>query len=115
MRAAQNAAYDADNDGYLKGRTEMQYLLMLHAEEAGWERLTKEQQQQGAAAYMAYGEALKQAGVLSGSNRLRPSSEATTGRVANGKPQGGDGTYVDTRVLLGGYNLCVGTDIGTGI
>src|SRR5229473_1741753 len=67
-----------DYDGYLKGRTEMQYLLMLHAEEAGWERLTKEQQQQGAAAYMAYGEALKQAGVLRGSNRLRPSSAATT-------------------------------------
>jgi hypothetical protein len=39
-----------DDDGYLKGRTGMQYLLMLHAEEAGWERLTKEQQQQGAAA-----------------------------------------------------------------
>ena len=76
----------------------MQYLLMLHAEEAGWERLTKEQQQQGAAAYMAYGEALKQAGVLRGSNRLRPSSAATTVRLTNGKPQAGAGA---TQSLLG--------------
>src|SRR5258708_16895418 len=103
-----------DNDVYLKGRTEMQYLLMLHAEEAGWERLTKEQQQQGAAAYMAYGEALKQAGVLRGSNRLRPSSAATTVRVANGKPQVVDGPYVESKEQIGGYHLIDGGEVGTG-
>ena len=43
------------------------------------------------AAYKAYTEALTKAGVLKGSNRLQPSSAATTVRVANGKPQVLDG------------------------
>jgi hypothetical protein len=32
----------------------MQYLLMLYAEEAGWNKLTKAEQEQGVAAYRAY-------------------------------------------------------------
>ncbi len=64
----------------------MQYLVMLYAEEAGWNKLTKAEQEQGMAAYKAYTEALTKAGVLKGSNRLQPSSAATTVRVANGKP-----------------------------
>ncbi len=83
----------------------MQYLLMLHSEEAGWDRMTQEQQQQGYAAYMAYSEALKKAGVLLGSNRLRPSSSATTVRLENGKPKVLDGPYVDSKEQIGGYYL----------
>src|SRR5260370_39393511 len=101
--------------GYLKGRTEMQYLLMLHAEEGAWDRMTKEQQQQGYAAYMAYTEALKQAGTLRGSNRLRPSSAATTVRVANGKPQVLDGPYVESKEQIGGYYLIDVTDLDPAI
>ena len=40
----------------------MQYLLMLHIEEAGWSKLTQAQQDQGLAAYKAYTEALTKAG-----------------------------------------------------
>ncbi len=69
----------------------MQYLLMLYEEEAGWNKLTKAEQEQRMAAYKAYTEALAKAGVLKGSNRLQPSSAATTVRVANGKPQVLDG------------------------
>jgi hypothetical protein len=104
-----------DYDGYLKGRTEMQYLLMLHAEEAGWDRMTKEQQQQGYAAYMAYTEALKQAGALRGSNRLQPSSAATTVRVTNGKPQVLDGPYVESKEQIGGYYLIDVVDLDSAI
>src|SRR5258708_31602216 len=83
----------------------MEYLLMLHSEEAGWDQMTKEQQQQGYAAYMAYTEALKQAGALRGSNRLRPSANSTTVRVANGKPQVLDGPYVESKEQIGGHYL----------
>jgi hypothetical protein len=93
----------------------MQYLLMLHSEEAGWDRMTKEQQQQGYAAYMAYTEALKQAGALRGSNRLRPSSAATTVRVANGKPQVLDGPYVESKEQIGGYYLIDVADLDAAI
>jgi hypothetical protein len=80
-------------------------MLMIYSAEAGWSKMTKAEQQQGAAAYMAYGEALEKAGVLKGSNRLQPISTATTLRVANGKSQVLDGPYVDSKEQLGGYFL----------
>ncbi len=83
----------------------MQYLLMLHVSETGWGDLTPEQQQQGTAAYMAYGEALRKAGAWVGSNRLKPSANSTTVRVANGKTQVLDGPYADTKEQIGGYYL----------
>ena len=83
----------------------MQYLLMLYSDETGWGKLSKEQQQQGVAAYMAYSEALKKAGVLAGSNRLQPVSSATTVRVADGKSQVLDGPYLESKEQLGGYYL----------
>jgi hypothetical protein len=83
----------------------MQYLLMLYVNEAGWPKLSKAEQEQGMAAYMAYTEALKKAGVLKGTNRLQPSSTATTVRVANGKSQVLDGPYVDSKEQLAGYYL----------
>ena len=52
----------------------MQYLLVLHVNESGWGQMTPEQQEQGMAAYMAYGEALRKAGAFVGSNRLKPSA-----------------------------------------
>jgi hypothetical protein len=83
----------------------MQYLLTLYADESGWERMTAEQQQQGVAAYGAYTEALRKAGLLVSSNRLRPSATATTLRTANGKTQVLDGPYADSKEQLGGYYL----------
>jgi hypothetical protein len=93
----------------------MQYLLMLYAEEGAWNKLTQEQQQQGVAAYGAYTEALKSAGVLRGSNRLQPISSATTVRVTNGKPQVLDGPYVESKEQIGGYYLLDVSDLDTAI
>ena len=93
----------------------MQYLLMLYAEEAGWSKLTKAQQEQGVAAYAAYTEALKKAGVWKGSNRLQPISAATTVRVANGKSQVLDGPYIESKEQLGGYYLIDVPDLDSAI
>jgi hypothetical protein len=67
----------------------MQYILMVYVNEAGWFKLTQAEQEQGVAAYNAYTEALRKAGVLTGANRLQASSAATTVRVANGKAGAG--------------------------
>jgi len=83
----------------------VQYVLMLYIDEAGWPKLSKAEQEQGVAAYIAYNEALTKAGVFKGSNRLQPSSSATTVRNANGKTQVLDGPYVDSKEQLGGYYL----------
>ena len=83
----------------------MQYLLTLYADDAGWNQMTPEQQQQGVAAYAAYGQALQNAGVYVGSNRLRPAATATTLRTTNGKVQVLDGPFIDSKEQLGGYYL----------
>jgi hypothetical protein len=83
----------------------MQYLLMLYIDESGWPKLTKDEQERGVAAYTAYTEALKAAGVFKGTSRLGPTSAATTVRMANGKAQVLDGPYADTKEQLAGYYL----------
>jgi hypothetical protein len=89
----------------------MQYLLSLYSDESGWNNMTPEQQKQGVAAYAAYTEALKNAGVYVGSNRLRPSSTATTVRSVNGKTQVLDGPFADSKEQLAGYFLIDAPDL----
>jgi len=83
----------------------MQYLLALYQDESAWPKMSKEQQQQGVAAYAAYTEALKTAGAWKGSNRLQPSASATTLRSTNGKAQILDGPFADSKEQLAGYYL----------
>jgi hypothetical protein len=93
----------------------MQYLLMLYANEAGWSQLTPAEQEQGVAAYTAYTEALKEAGVLAGANRLQDTSAATTVRTANGKTQVLNGPSADSKEQLGGYYLIDVKDLDAAI
>jgi hypothetical protein len=83
----------------------MQYLLMLYANEGSWSRMSPVEQEQGAAAYGAYTQALKAAGVLAGANRLQDSDTATTVSMVDSKAQVLDGPYADSKEQLGGYYL----------
>ncbi|HEX3746818.1 MAG TPA: YciI family protein [Bryobacteraceae bacterium] len=89
----------------------MQYLLMGYVNENGWSALTQAQREQGMAAYGAYTDALTKAGALKGSNRLRPTSDATTVRFTDGKQQVLDGPYADSKEQLGGYFLIEAPDL----
>ena len=93
----------------------MQYLLMIYGEEGGWNKLPEAVQNEGLAAYMAYGEALRKAGKLINSNRLRDSVDATRVTVANGKTKVQDGPYADTKEQLGGYYLIEAKDLDEAI
>jgi len=93
----------------------MQYLLMLYSNEAGWPAMTPTQKEQGMAAYKAYSEALRNAGVLRAADRLQPSSTATTVRITDGKSQVLDGPYADTKEQLGGYFLIDVPDLDAAI
>jgi hypothetical protein len=83
----------------------MQYLLMIYGNEAGMLAASQEQVGQMSAAYAAYTEAMKTAGVIRGGERLRPTAEATTVRVKGGKTDVIDGPYADTKEQLGGFYL----------
>ena len=93
----------------------MQYLLLIYSVEGTWNKMTEAQQKEGMAAFMAYTEALRKAGALVGSNRLRDSADATTVTVANGKTQVTDGPFAETKEQLGGYYLIEANDLDAAI
>lgn len=81
----------------------MQYMLLAYVQETGWNQMTKDQQEQGMAAYMMFTDAMNKAGILRGSNRLGPSSNATTVRITDGKTLVLDGPYAESKEQFGGY------------
>lgn len=93
----------------------MQYMLMAYLDQSAWPKMTKTQQEEGMAAYAAYAEALTKAGIVKGSNRLRPTTDATVVRIAGGKQQVIDGPYADSKEQLGGYFLIDVPDLDAAI
>jgi hypothetical protein len=83
----------------------MKYLVMIYASEADEAKMTPADVGPMIQAYAAYSAALSKAGVLLGSNRLRPTTEATSVRVKGGKTEVLNGPYAETREQLGGYYL----------
>jgi hypothetical protein len=83
----------------------MNYMLLIYDNEAAMQSASKADTEAMHAAYGAYTEALKKAGVLLGGDRLRPSSAATTVRMTNGKSEVLDGPYAETKEQLGGYYM----------
>jgi hypothetical protein len=75
----------------------------------------KEAAVQMSAAYGAYTEAMKKAGVFLAGERLKPTKIATTVRVAGGKTNVIDGPYADTKEQLGGYYLIEVPDMDAAI
>ncbi len=83
----------------------MKYMLLIYGNEAAMHGATEADMRPMMAAYAAYTEALKKAGVVLGGERLERSTAATTVRVANGKSQVLNGPYAETKEQLGGYYL----------
>lgn len=83
----------------------MEYMLLIYAEESSFQSRTESQAKEAMAAYGAYTEALKKAGLLLSSNRLKPVATATTVRITSGKTEVLNGPYAETREQLGGYYL----------
>ena len=89
----------------------MQYILMDYVNEDGWPMLSRAEQEHWLGAYKAYMKAMEEAGVLKSSRGLKPSSEATTMRVVDGKPRVLDGPYADTKEQLGGFHIIEAPDL----
>jgi len=83
----------------------MQYMLLIYGEERATENTPREQMTSIVNAFMAYTQALGDAKVLVGSNRLRPTSAATAVRTADGQLKVLDGPFAETKEQLGGYYL----------
>jgi hypothetical protein len=84
----------------------MQYIFHLFSDEKGYAALPEAQRQAASGAYMAYTQALKDAGVWVAGDRLRPVSESTQIHVGtDGKTTVLDGPYADTKEQLAGYYI----------
>ena len=83
----------------------MQYMLAVYGDERAAESTPRDQLTEIINAYMAYTMALQDAKVLVGSNRLRPTSAATTIRTVDGQTKVLDGPFAETKEQLGGYYL----------
>ena len=83
----------------------MQYMLLIYSDESARETMGKEQVNQMMAAYGAYTEAMRKAGVMSAGDRLQPAATATTVRVKGGKTEVLNGPYAETKEQLGGYYI----------
>ncbi|MBO0758790.1 MAG: YciI family protein [Bradyrhizobiaceae bacterium] len=83
----------------------MKYMLLIYGNEAAVLAASKETAAQMMAAYAAYTEAMTKAGVYIGGDRLRPTSSATSVRIANDKTQVLNGPYAETKEQLGGYYM----------
>lgn len=77
----------------------MKYIFLIYRDESagGGEAM--------AAPYIAYSQALVNAGVMVGGDRLQAATMASTVRVTNGGTKVLDGPYADTKEQLGGYYI----------
>jgi len=89
----------------------MQYMLLIYSDESAGQKATPEQITQTLAAYRAYTEALRTAGALVASDRLKSVATATTVHIANGKTEVLNGPYAETREQLGGYYQIEAADL----
>ena len=89
----------------------MKYMLLIYGNEAALQQASQADRERITASYGAYTEALKKAGVILGGDRLRPSTSATTVRVADGKTSVLNGPYAETKEQLGGYYMIEAPDL----
>jgi hypothetical protein len=93
----------------------MHYLLMIHSDEKAMQSMPKDSAASMSAAYGAYTEAMKKAGVHIAGERLRPTSTATVVRTNNGKTSVLNGPYAEIKEQLGGYYLIEARDLDAAI
>ena len=89
----------------------MRYALLICGDESADAALSPAEGEARFAEYMKFGEEMGQRGVLTGGERLRPTTDATTVRVRDGETLVTDGPFAETREQLGGFYFVDATDL----
>ena len=93
----------------------MQYLLLIHDDEAQWGDMPEDERNAIYAEYGQYTEELQSRGILVGANQLQPGETATVVHVEDGKTLTTDGPFVEAKEALGGYYLYEASDLDAAI
>jgi hypothetical protein len=83
----------------------MRYVMLICSPEQAFEAFSPEEQTEGLEGYIAFGEEMTKRGVITGGERLRPTTDATTVRVSNGEVVTTDGPFAETKEQIGGFYL----------
>jgi hypothetical protein len=89
----------------------MQYMLLIYANEAEFNRRSAEENKKISQEYMKVTEEIKKSGHFKLGDRLESVTTATTVRVRDGKPLTTDGPFAETREQLGGYYIIEAKDL----
>ena len=89
----------------------MKYMLMIYANDAGWDDLSEQEQ---AAIYQEYFAISDDPRVVH-DHQLQPGSATTTVRVDGGETLVTDGPFVETKEEIGGYYLIDAEDLDAAI
>ena len=93
----------------------MRYALLICTDESAIAALSPEETEAMHAEYLAFGEAMGARGVLTGGERLRPTTDATTVRVRDGEVLASDGPFAETKEQMGGFFLVECADLDEAI
>lgn len=93
----------------------MRYLLMICTDENAVGALSPEEGQAMLAEFGAFQEEMGRRGILQGGDRLRPTTDATTVQVRDGKVLTADGPFAETKEQIGGYFLVECRDLDEAI
>ena len=93
----------------------MQYLLLIHDDEAHWGDMPEDERNAIYAEYGQYTEELQSRGILVGANQLQPGETATVVHVEDGKTLTTDGPFVAVKEALGGYLFFDADDLDAAI
>jgi hypothetical protein len=83
----------------------MRYALLICGDENAESALSPDEESAVLAEYGALAGEMSQKGVLTGGERLRPSTDATTVRVRDGEVLTTDGPFAETKEQIGGFFL----------
>ena len=83
----------------------MRYALLICGDEQSMLARSPEEAQAGMAEYMAFGEEMGKRGVLTGGERLRQTTDATSVQVRDGEVLTSDGPFAETKEQIGGFYL----------
>jgi hypothetical protein len=95
----------------LRSKTPMQYMLLIYANEAEFNRRAAESNGKITQEYMKFTEDIKKSGHLKLGDRLESVTTATTVRERDGKLLTTDGPFAETREQLGGYYIIEAKDL----
>ena len=83
----------------------MQYLLLIHDDEQLWASMSDDERGAYFGEYMAFTQAMTDAGVWVGGNQLQGTDTATVVRIRDGETLTTDGPFAETKEQLAGYYL----------